>query len=227
MRQSSLASLTCGLMLIICGIVWLVSNLIPGWGVNVWSFSWPLFIMLPGLFLGASYVLASDRRGKYGVLIPAVMLILFGLIFYFNIIAGKYLNFANVWAWSAFMYPAAIALAFLVTWAVSGGKHGFLVPAFVLSIVSVIILAVMSILFLMPQVAPGSSILNLWPICIICVGVFVLFGPLVAWVLRDDSGRIAGKNEQEWEDWGEDIGKRMEKWGKDIGDSFSKPKSEE
>ncbi|MFH0952223.1 MAG: DUF5668 domain-containing protein [Patescibacteria group bacterium] len=145
-----------GTLLIILGAVLLLPEL--GYQIDLGDF-WPLFLLVPGLAFWLLFVL-KRTPGMHGVLIPGTILTVYGLyFFYLNLTDFKYASE------SSFIYTLAVALAFFAAYFFGGRSKGLLVPAWLLTIISVIIL--------ISNTVQGASA---WSIIIIVVGLWLLFG---------------------------------------------------
>lgn len=171
-RQSS--GLVFGVLLILAGGIWLVSNIFK---LNIdFSVLWPLFILVPGLMWWVDYLVKHQQPEAYRLLIPANILTFLGLTFFTNVLVDRYLNYNLIWAWTVFMYPGSVAIAFWIAWLFSAKKKALLVPATILTFISAMLLCVVSVGFLFS----GQSEITkyIWPLMLICGGVFILSTPL-------------------------------------------------
>lgn len=204
-----------GGMLILFGSLWFAANFIPGFNID-WNLIWPLFVLLPGLFFLTRYLFSRQRRQEVGLLIPAGILVFLGLTFYFNILLTEVFMVQGSWAFTAFMYPGGVALAFWITWLASGREVGFLIPAVIMSLVSLLVFCLTASVSVLGGEATANINRVIWPLLIICIGFFVLLSPLWAGAAWKNS-RFMGRTKKEWEDWGKEVGKSMDAWGNDFG----------
>lgn len=219
MNNSNLTKLAGGGLLILFGALWLAANFIPGFSIN-WGAVWPLFLVVPGLLFWSRYLFASKRSDVAPLLIPANILLLIGLVFYFNMFATDTLNINNAWLLTAFMYPGAVAISFWITWIASKREVGFLIPAVILSAITMLVFCGVSGVALLGGQATADINRLTWPLLIICLGFFVLLSPMWSGAMFKSS-KWMGRSKEEWESWGKDLGKKMESAFED------KPKQEE
>jgi len=75
-----------GLLLLFIGVLLILAN----FGVIeiVWENLWPLFLLIPGILFELSYFI---YRKDAGLLIPAGIIITYGLLFLVNVIYGWHL----------------------------------------------------------------------------------------------------------------------------------------
>ncbi len=139
-----------GGMFILAGILFLLSN----FDVLHFSSSWPLFLLIPGLFFLISFF---DERKNIGLLMPAAILISYGLLFLYC----ELLGWENMdYLWPVFiMAPGA---GFYLMYYFGSKDKGLLVPGSILIFVGLACLGLsdMSTYF--------------WPILLIGVGIFLL-----------------------------------------------------
>ncbi|MDP3964051.1 MAG: DUF5668 domain-containing protein [bacterium] len=149
-----------GVLILLLGIVFLLNQLDLGWTIRLGDF-WPLFIILPGLFFLSLYVRRPDGSTREGLLIPGMILSLLGAYFMFSAMTD--------WQYgseSSFVYTLIVAVAFFSAYYLGKRRRGYLIPAWILLIVSAIILVNTAL----PQ-------LNLWPAVLIIFGIWLLARP--------------------------------------------------
>lgn len=121
-----------GIILIFLGLLFLLSNfnILPNEIVIDMSTMWPLFILIPGILLEKSYF---DRKKDPRLLVPGGILIVVGLLFFFEI-------FTN-WIYMQYTWPIFIlAVAFGLFQLYIFGKREsiLLIPIIILTTVAVI-----------------------------------------------------------------------------------------
>ncbi|MCG3120748.1 MAG: hypothetical protein ALAOOOJD_03588 [bacterium] len=142
-----------GTILIISGAIFLAVNLL-GLG---WQTLWPLLF-----FAGAAVNLViffSDRR-NYGVLMPAVILLLYGALFQFCTLKG--------WWHMSELWPTFIlgpGLGLLLMYLFGKREQGLLIPAFILIGLAVIFFVAFG---------PLRDFGRYWPVLLIVAGLFLL-----------------------------------------------------
>lgn len=163
-----------GIVLVVLGCLWLAANFIPGFEID-WNFVWPLFILLPGMYLYSVYVRERLSASAWQLLIPANILTLLGLTFYVNTIFSELFRFPQIWGWTVFMYPASIGVSFLIAWSVSR-KVSLLIPAVILGLLSIFVLCISMTVFTVADVNFRRLVSASWPIVLILFGLFMMFG---------------------------------------------------
>lgn len=214
-KNELVAGISFGLFFILCGVTWLISNLIPEIQIN-WSIIWPVFILFPGVFFWALYLF---NRNDYALLIPANVLVFLSITFFINILFQNAFNYPEIWALLAFMYPGSVAMSFWIVWFISK-KNILLVPAVILSMASLLVMCISTFLLFVSGPAGDEAHKVFWPLTAICIGLFIIMGPLWTLPFKDGEGRWIGKTEKEWEEWGKKFGKEMEKTGNNLEESI-------
>lgn len=146
-----------GIFLVLTGLAVLVFslNLVP---FSVTSY-WPLFIMLPGLFLLMITIFTPGR----GAIFPATILILVGTLFLAVANGWGGLGWESMWRlWPAF--PTIVGIAFLTLFVVTPGAWGVLIPAF-------INLAVGLVAFGIYGNVLGPETWKWWPVLLVIIGL--------------------------------------------------------
>lgn len=218
MTSGNTTKITVGALLVVFGAIWLASNFVPGFEIN-WEFIWPLFLIVPGVLMWVKYLSQPKETRNFAILVPANALIFLGITFYINIIGSDVFKVEGIWAATAFLYPGSVALAFWVTYLASKKEVGLLIPAGILSMVSLFILCSTSAVALIGGTATEEVNRALWPILIICLGFFVLLSPFWAAALKQEQ-RWMGKTAREWESWSKEFGKKMDQWGQKVDTAF-------
>ncbi|MDD5567336.1 MAG: hypothetical protein PHH01_04030 [Patescibacteria group bacterium] len=146
-----------GVIIILIGVVLLLNEL--GVNINLGDF-WPIFLAVPGLGFWLLYFSKRHQRGIEGVLIPGTILLGLGAFFFFQ-------SFTD-WKYegdTGFVYTLIISLAFFAPYLLGERNRGYLVPAWILLAVSLIIFF--------------ATIVDwtVWPVFLIVFGVWLLFRP--------------------------------------------------
>lgn len=163
-----------GIVLVILGALWLAANFIPGFQID-WSYVWPLFILLPGLYLYSVYLRDHTSAGSWQVLIPANILTFLGITFFVNTIFSELFNFPQIWGWTVFMYPASIGIAFFIAWTASR-KMSLLIPAIILAVFSLFVLCISMTVFTFADTNFRRIVSASWPLLLIAFGLLMMFG---------------------------------------------------
>src|SRR5262249_6024248 len=82
-----------GLILIGLGIVFALGQIFQ---VNFWQFTWPFFIIVPGLLFFVMMVAAGQPGGPLAI--PGSIVTTVGLILLFDSLTGLWYNWAYAWA---------------------------------------------------------------------------------------------------------------------------------
>ena len=147
-----------GIVIILMGILFLLHEL--DIIVDIGAFGY-LFLIVPGIGLWFLFFSRRGRRGIEGLLIPGTILTLLGAFFlYQEITEWKYSGETS------FIYIIIVALSFFAAHYFGTRSRGFLVPAWILIIVSLIILFTTTIKWDF-----------IWPTILIVFGLWLLFKP--------------------------------------------------
>jgi len=141
-----------GIGLIILGLIFLSEN----FGYVEFDFGqiWPVFVILGGVGFWLGFL--QDRK-NYGLIMPATILTVYGLLFLYCSYDGWY-NMQYLWPW--FMIGPGIGFFFMYSF---GEKdRGLLVPAGILSGIG--------LLFLFRH----TGLLRYWPVILIIVGLVLI-----------------------------------------------------
>lgn len=151
-------NLTIGLVLVAIGVFLIVQKTI-GLDIEVWSFIWPLFLLIPGIVMHINYF-TKDK--KSGGLIVAGILTTYGALFLFNTLTyNMYHEKLN------FIYFLGIGIGFLENYLFGSKKYGDLSATLVFTIISIIIF--------LKDVFPNLISLRDY----VLPGILILFGVLI------------------------------------------------
>ena len=159
-----------GIGLVLLGILFLSEN----FGYISFDFQnvWPVFVLLAGIGFALGFL--QDRK-NYGLLMPASILIIYGLLFFYCSIEG--------WYQMSLLWPVFIlgpGVGFIMMYLLGGREKGLLVPAS--------ILVLLGLLFLIGQ----SGFWRFWPLALIIIGLIM--------IIRHYSGQSTRKGENEQTD---------------------------
>lgn len=119
-----------GAILVGVGLLFLVANLVPRIGIGT---LWPLFLLIPVAILITVWI--QDKRRSAGVIFPIIVLLFYcGYFLWLNL---------TTWAYTATSWPNFLigpGLGFLALYFVTK-KNEYLIPAFILLILSAIFYA--------------------------------------------------------------------------------------
>ena len=153
--ESKLGLVVFGSILVGVGILFLIVNIIPYLSVGK---LWPLFMLIPVAILVMVWI--QDREKSIGVVLPITVLLFYCGYF-------LWLNFTT-WAYAATSWPNFLigpGLGFLALYMVTK-KNEYLVPAFVLLILSAVFYA---------AIIENTLIVG---ILLVVMGIFLIFKPL-------------------------------------------------
>ncbi len=140
-----------GILLIVLGIIFLLPNVTP---IRMHEL-WPFFILGLGIYF---FILFFTDRSNFGLLMPASVLTVMGLLFLYCAAAG--------WQAMNMLWPLFIigpGIGFFLMYALGKKERGLLIPAFILTGLGCI--------FLMGTA--GAE--DYWPIILILIGALLLF----------------------------------------------------
>ncbi len=142
-----------GIILIILGILLLVGNL--GY-FSLFEF-WPLLIVLAGVLFFIQWI--SDRE-NYGLLLPATIMIITGLLFLYCELYGWY-HMKDLWP----IFIMAPGAGFIFMYLLGDQEAGLLIPGGILLTVGIVFLSA------------NEWVWRWWPAVLIVVGVLILLRP--------------------------------------------------
>jgi hypothetical protein len=155
-KEENRGAIIPGVILVVLGILFLLPKL----GINFGDL-WPTFLLAPGLAFFAFYFISKDKVKNAGVLIPATIITLLSIYFYFESLTNwKYAE--KMWP----VYPLIVSMAFFVTYFAGQKKDkGLLVPAWILLAVGLLFLVI------------NLISVNLWPLFLILAGLYFIVFP--------------------------------------------------
>jgi len=159
-RRSSLAG---GLVLILLGVVFLVTQWVPG--LKVW-FDWPLIIVGVGLALLIIGLLA----GTPDMAVPACNVGGIGGLLYWQNATGRWESWAYAWA----LIPGFDGVGIILAGILGGGLRKALGGGGWLILISLVLFAIFG------SFLGGLNLLGpYWPVLLIALGLFILIARLV------------------------------------------------
>jgi len=193
-----------GFALVILGALFLIGNFVNL--TKFWSIFWPIFVCLPGLFFWWLWQKMANRKKTWGILIPAVFLISLSIGFFINSIVTVFFDYSMIWAWTSFMYIGALAVAFGVSWLVTGNR-GVMIVTKILASIALVIFIVVGLSILIFSILPSNIF---WPVIVIVTGIIIIFGEKT-FELMFKNHRFFGKSKEDWQKWGEALAKDFER----------------
>lgn len=123
-------NITVGLVLVALGIFLIVQKTI-GLDIEVWSFIWPLFLLIPGITMHINYF--SNGRNSSSLVVAGI-LTTYGALFLFNTLTN------NIYSDElTFIYFLGIAIGFFESYIFGNKRNSDLSATLVFLIISVII----------------------------------------------------------------------------------------
>jgi len=147
MKNSS--SLIIGIILVLVGL------LLLGPSANLFSLqrTWPAIIMLIGLGFLLGY--AGSRHKAVGLLMPAAVLIISSLPLFQCAWTGDWTAMSTLWP----IFPLSVAIGFFLMYFAGPKEKGLLIPALILTAISVIAFLTFNYLsFIFPILFIGSGL---------------------------------------------------------------------
>lgn len=151
------SNIVLGSILILLGAAFLLTNL--GFISFSWSYVWPLFLLIPGVYMHFSFFSGLDKNP--GILVPAGILTTYGILFYANVLLGWH-YMAELWP----LFIIGIAVGLFELYFFGTHDRALLIPVTILGGLGVAFMAKAMFLFNFKYLAP---------IILIGVGVLVLF----------------------------------------------------
>jgi hypothetical protein len=104
MNRTNQGSIIVGIILIALGALFFIANTIPGLDLGT---TWPaIFFLLAGAFYLPLILYPNERRGLAALYIPGSILLVLGLIFFYNTLSGDWDAWAYMWA----LIPGGVGL---------------------------------------------------------------------------------------------------------------------
>ena len=169
-RSSRSGVLIPGLILIAVGAWFLAGTL--GAELPNMEQMWPVFPTIVGISLFIGWLVSSNKRGSYGMIIPAAINFLVGLFFFgFTFGVFPWDDMAIYWP----VFPLIVGIAFIAAWIFSGLRDtGLLIPGGIAAAVGIVGLG-FTVFGMKEQV---RSLIQYWPVLLIGLGVLILLGGL-------------------------------------------------
>lgn len=162
MNSNNRGSLVAGVILIGLGLLFFLFNVIPGFRIGA---LWPMiFIALAAGFFVPPLIWQEHRQGLSGLFIPGAIMLMLGLIFFYNTFTGDWASWAYAWT----LIPGGVGLGlWLGSWYGRWGRDSMVVGQWMLAI-SVLVFGLFGMLF-------GSQALKIaGPILLILGGLLLM-----------------------------------------------------
>lgn len=135
-----------GILLIILGTILIIGNMYS-WKIQFW----PLALLVLGIFL---FTISS--RNNYIIYIPAVILTLSSVFFFYNIFTS-WENFNKLWP----ILMLIVSISFFIS-AFIGKQKDLWIPAIILFLVSLCLFFI------------SFNVLKFWPVIFVAIGLWIL-----------------------------------------------------
>lgn len=176
MQRPVLPNIVIGGAILTIGLITLISTIFRV-DLNI-GFWWPIFIVIPGIAMGLAYIFSGRTNNR--LIMPSIVLTLYGLTFLLNNIGSVYLGSRVIWATTAFIYPLGLALGFWALWAADKRSIRHLLPAIALSGISIVVFCFSVFTTFLADFLNGNGASSLIaPLLLICLGSAIVFLPLV------------------------------------------------
>ncbi len=174
------------IVLIGLGFLFLVGQLL---GISLIGIFWPFFIIVPGLLLFGAMILGGKSAG--GLAIPGSIVTMVGLILFYQNITGHWASWAYAWA---LIFPTALGIGLMIHGAWSGAKQT-LAHGQRLATTGLIIYVIAAVFFELILNISGSPLNKvLFPLLLIGLGLYLLFGRGILTFRRRTSGPQTGED---------------------------------
>jgi len=129
---------------------------------DMWNLSWPIILLFVSVGFHLGFFLTGGKKQQAGLLVPGGILFVLSLLFMFEEVTN--------WSFSHFTWPFylfAVAFGLFELWLFGGREFGLIIPIFILSGLGFIFLIQHLFTF---------NILSFWPVILIIIGLFLIFG---------------------------------------------------
>jgi uncharacterized membrane protein YoaK (UPF0700 family) len=161
-----LANMVIGLVLVVLGVLFLLGQL---FGINLLQFTWPLFIIVPGLLFFVGMVLGGKKVG--GLAIPGSIVTMVGLILLYQNLSNHWESWAYAWA---LVFPTSVGIGLIINGAWSGqgriaqeGKRWIKIGIIIFVVGGVFFESIIGI--------SGRGVRSIvWPVLLILLGAYLI-----------------------------------------------------
>lgn len=146
-------NLVVGLVLVALGALLIIQNAI-GPNIEIWSFVWPLFVLIPGISMHINYFSKENNSGN---LVIAGILTTYGIYFLISVLTTKTAST------DSFIYLFGIGIGFIESYIFCEKKSGYLslaIIAFVFSLLIYLKKYLPKMVSLRSYIIPGILILT-------------------------------------------------------------------
>ena len=163
-------SLFIGVLLLALGAVFMIASLTQGMGGPLrrlvgWGGLWPLFVLVAGAGFWLPILIWWDRREQVaGLVIPATVITVNGLLLLYQNLTGRW----NTWAYAWALEPMAVGLGLYLLYLLTESRtRGLLIAAGIVGGIGALFFVVFASAF-------GSAIGVLAPVLLILLGLLVI-----------------------------------------------------
>ena len=149
-NQSNKSNFITGLVLILLGIFMLSAQ----FGLICWENLWPFFLIVGGVLFLLGFLM---NRNNYGLLMPASVLTIIGLLFLYTN-TGRWYEMENLWP----TFVLAPGIGFVLMYMFGPKGNGLWIPAAILLTIALIFYARFWLVF------------RYWPVILIAIGLYIL-----------------------------------------------------
>lgn len=160
-------SIIIGFTMVALGILFLVDQLLP---VSLWRYTWPFFVIIPGLLFFVGMVLGGPGAGWLAI--PGSITTAVGLILLYQNTTGHYESWAYAWA---LIFPSAIGVGQVIqgTWS---GQPRLITDGMRWARLGAVIFLLGGVFFeVVLDFGRGGIGRIIWPLMLIVAGAYLLF----------------------------------------------------
>jgi len=166
MQSRDRSATVAALVLIGLGALFLAFNLIPGLNIGQ---TWPIiFILIAGAFYLPAIVWPSERKSLAGLYIPGSIMLVLGLIFFFNTITSDWGSWAYIWT----LIPGSVGLGLALASRIGAWGRGTTQVGIWMMVGSAVAFGFFGLFF------GGALVRTMGPVLLILCGALLLLGAL-------------------------------------------------
>jgi hypothetical protein len=177
-----------GIVLVACGLLFLLRNLIPGF--RPFAMLWPFFVIIPGLLFFVGMVMGGPKAGPLAI--PGSVITGTGLLLLYQSITNHWESWA--YAWTLYLGFVGAGIAIHGAWS-DDRRH--IKPGFRLIGISLIAFVLFGAFFELLLNISDNLIGNLlWPGLVIAFGLYLLLRNTAGRRQLSDDGRAGARADQ-------------------------------
>ncbi len=162
-----------GVFLVALGILLFAFQL---WDINLVSFGWPLFVIIPGLFFFVGMLAGGKQAGLGYLAVPGSIITTVGALLAYQNITGDWQSWSYMWAFAA---PGAVGLGLIIAGTREGEPGVRRTGAWLLGLGLLFALVGEWIFVRILGVGGagfGPAVESVLPVGLVLAGLFVVFG---------------------------------------------------